>query len=72
MQKYYQKRERLSGKERLCFGCNAKLSKHNPADICAMCERKEIKQKTETAKESIENIIAGLANKNKSKKSSRN
>ena len=70
MQKYYEKRRRLSGEERLC-DCGAPLSKYTSGNICAMCEIKETKAKTETAKESIENIIAGLA-KSKSKKSSRN
>lgn len=71
MEKYYQKRKRLAGEERACE-CGAPLSKYNASDICIVCERKEVKQKTETAKESIENIITGLANKSKSKKSLRN
>ena len=70
MQKYYEKRERLSGKERLCK-CGAPLSKYTPGDTCSLCELRDNKEKINTAKESIENIITGL-NKSKSKKSSRN
>jgi len=70
MEKYYEKRRRLSGEERLC-GCGAPLSKYNASSICIVCERKEVKNRTVTTKESIENIIAGLE-KSRSKKSSRN
>jgi hypothetical protein len=70
MEKYYEKRRRLSGEERLCK-CGAPLSKYNASDECIICERKEIKNRTVRTKKSIENIIAGLE-KNKSKKSSRN
>lgn len=70
MQKYYEKRKRLAGEERLCE-CGAPLSRYSASNICILCERKEVRARTETAKESIENIIAGLA-KSKSKKSSRN
>ena len=72
MQKYYEKRDRLSGKERLCEGCNALLSKHNPSNICAYCEVKNNKLKPLKTIGDIENVIKGLATKNKGKKSSRN
>lgn len=71
MQKYYQKRERLAGKERLCLDCNARLSKHNPLDICALCEKRRTKSKTGKTIKDIENVISNLE-KSKSKKSSRN
>jgi uncharacterized Zn finger protein (UPF0148 family) len=70
MEKYYEKRRRLSGEERLCK-CGAPLSKYNASIECIICERKAVKDKTVKTKESIENIIAGLE-KSKSKKSSRN
>ena len=70
MEKYYEKRRRLAGEERLCK-CGAPLSKYNPSSECIICERKEVKNRTVKTKESIENIIAGFE-KGKSKKSSRN
>lgn len=72
MQKYYEKRDRLSGKERACEGCDAPLSKYNSATFCVMCEHKEVRNRTLKTIGDIENVIKGLEAKNKSKKSIRN
>lgn len=56
MEKYYAKKERLSGKERLC-GCGSKLSMHNPEPLCTMCQNKKKKEKAFTAKEAIKHAI---------------
>lgn len=71
MQKYYEKRERLSGKERSCTVCNTKLSKYNSSDICIPCDLRSVKDSTSKAIGDIENVISGIE-KNKRKKSSRN
>lgn len=70
MEKYYEKRKRLSGEKRACI-CGAVLSQYNPGNLCAMCEINETKNKTDRIVGSIENVIAGLE-KSKSKKGSRN
>lgn len=45
-QKYYDKKERLSGKKRICKnkGCKTRLTRYNPDDTCAVCEAKEKKK----------------------------
>ncbi len=42
MERYYEKKHRLSGKERVCKseGCGKSLSRYNASDICAACESK--------------------------------
>lgn len=71
MQKYYEKKERLSGKERRCVGCNAVLSKYNDSEICAKCSAENVRLRTKTVIGDIKDVI-GTIEKNKSKKSSRN
>lgn len=71
MEKYYQKKERLSGKEMLCAICNYKLSKYSESYICAMCDIQETKSITIKRIGDIKDVIAGLE-KGKGKKSSRN
>lgn len=71
MQKYYEKRERLAGKERLCRDCLAPLSRHNPLEVCAMCESAEVKNNTGKVIGDIRNVISNIE-KSKSKKNSRN
>lgn len=70
MQKYYEKRRRLSGEERIC-NCGAPLSKYNPDDTCSSCSSKRTKNKTNTAMEGIEHVISNLE-KTSRKKGSRN
>jgi hypothetical protein len=50
-EKYYEKKARLAGKERICKrnGCNTKLVMYNESDVCSGCiaddkekERKEL------------------------------
>ena len=38
-QKYYEKKERLAGKERICTarGCKTKLSRYNSENMCSSC-----------------------------------
>ena len=71
MQKYYEKRERLAGKHRVCIQCDTILSKHNPLEVCAWCESKNTKNDTIKVIGDIKNVISGIE-KNKRKKSSRN
>lgn len=71
MQKYYEKKERLSGKERICSTCNSILSRYNDADTCVICDMKSTKNKTTVAIKEIENVIGGIK-ESKSKKGSRN
>lgn len=45
-QKYYEKKERLAGKRRICKnkGCNVSLSRYNPEYICGPCQAREKKK----------------------------
>lgn len=58
-EKYYEKKERLNGKVRICKAsdCKTLLSRYNESPYCTLCElRKESKAKTQLLKE------LGLAN----------
>lgn len=57
MEKYYQKRARLRGEERLC-GCGSNLSRYNPDDKCELCHLQERKDKKTTALEAIQSVIS--------------
>lgn len=66
MEKYYAKKDRMSGKlVRLC-ACGSALSMYNPEALCAKCQHKKKRDKTTSAKDTIGNVIA-KANKTKSK-----
>jgi hypothetical protein len=56
MQKYYAKKERLAGKERLCE-CGSRLSMYSSDSICTLCQLKKKREKTVNAKEAIRNAI---------------
>jgi hypothetical protein len=71
MEKYYQKRERLSGKERRCDKCESILSKYNANEVCAKCESELVKYDTVKAIGDIRNVIVGIE-KGKRKKNSGN
>lgn len=71
MVKYYEKKDRLSGKERDCLDCNTRLSKYNSSDICSSCESKRIRSNSKNIVKGIEDVIQGL-DKAKRKKSARN
>ena len=45
-EKYYEKKERLSGKKRVCKsrGCDTILSRYDESDICKYCVAKQEKQ----------------------------
>lgn len=48
MQKYYDKKDQLSGKKRICESCNETvLSRYNDGKICYLCEHKEERQRDE-------------------------
>lgn len=70
MLKYYDKKERLSGKERLCGQCSSILSRYSDKNICSLCEARNIKNKTSKIIGDIDSVIKGLEKK-PSKKSSR-
>lgn len=71
MQKYYEKKDRLSGKERRCDTCGYVLSKYNEYNRCEYCNIQSIKSRTGKIIGDIESVISSIE-KSKSKKSSRN
>lgn len=44
MEKYYEKRDRKAGKERLCKECGQKLSRYNEDNVCAPCAASKAKK----------------------------
>lgn len=56
MEKYYAKKARLSGKERLCE-CGCRLSMYSPDSICTLCQQQKKKDKTSIALEAMKNAI---------------
>ncbi len=53
MDKYYERKEMLSGKVRYCVKCNeSKLSRYNMSNTCAACENKKETQ--------ANNLIIGM------------
>jgi len=59
-QKYYDKKERLAGKKRICKvrGCQTQLSRYNPTGVCGPCEAKE-QSKIRNGLISMVNDVAG-------------
>jgi hypothetical protein len=57
MEKYYQKRARLRGEERLC-DCGSQLSRYNPDDKCELCQIQERKNKKNIALEVMQNVVS--------------
>lgn len=46
MRNYYDKKDQLSGKERICESCNETiLSRYNDSKTCYLCERREEKKR---------------------------
>lgn len=42
MQRYYEKRDRKLGKERVCSECKVtKLNRYNDSSICSSCDKKK-------------------------------
>lgn len=39
MEKYYEKKAIRNGAHRTCKKCNAKLSRYNQSNVCAVCEK---------------------------------
>ncbi len=70
MEKYYDKRARLKGKERLCLSCDAALSRYNSEDICASCYASMVKNKVVIARGLVKNV-ANASKKGRRKKNSR-
>jgi hypothetical protein len=60
MEKYYAKKERLSGSTRLC-SCGSKLSRYSPDLICTLCYQKNKKNKTVDALEVVKNAAIKTA-----------
>lgn len=59
MEKYYDNRARLLGKERMCKQCKTtKLSRYNEKQVCAACELKNEKNRTSLAWSALVNILA--------------
>jgi hypothetical protein len=57
MEKYYQKKARLNGLERLC-GCGSTLSRYNSEDTCSNCDSKNKKNKRYLAMEAMASVIS--------------
>lgn len=57
--KYYDKKARLAGKERICKnkGCKHKLTMYNESDICGSCVAKE----KENERQDVLEIISGFS-----------
>ena len=48
MKKYYENKERLSGKVRWCSECGeTKLSRYNEGNVCASCTQRKVKESRE-------------------------
>jgi hypothetical protein len=60
MQKYYIKKQRLAGAERLCAICKNQLSRYNADSKCTMCQETERKNKANIAKGNIQDVISKL------------
>lgn len=57
MQKYYDKKDQLSGKKRLCESCNQTvLSRYNDTKICSSCEQKEEKDRNAEFKKMMQEM----------------
>lgn len=56
MDKYYEKKERLSGKLKLCK-CGARLSRYSNETTCITCQTKKRKQKTTDAVEVMRSAV---------------
>lgn len=61
MEKYYAKKERLSGKTKRICKCGSVLSMYNSDSICTNCQNDKKKQKTVVAKEAIKGAIVKSA-----------
>jgi hypothetical protein len=57
-QKYYEKKERLAGKKRVCAtkSCGTILSRYNSEPICGVCEANENAQKKNNILEMINSV----------------
>jgi len=59
-QKYYEKKERLAGKKRVCKarGCTTILSRYNAESICSTCESKEKAEERKSILDAIINVTS--------------
>jgi hypothetical protein len=55
MEKYYEKKDRLNGKNRQCK-CGVKLSRYNPMELCEVCQEKEKKDNKKNTKEALKHV----------------
>lgn len=56
--KYYDKKERLAGKLRVCEakGCNTRLSRYNAESICESCKTQEKRDERKMILEMLKNV----------------
>ena len=57
-EKYYEKKARLSGKERLCKKCKSKLSRYQDNSICIICQAEPKRKEKEHMRNLIKNVIS--------------
>lgn len=57
-QKYYKKKARLNGEERICntLGCGGKLVMYNESDTCSLCKAKEEAKKRKALIEMVKRV----------------
>lgn len=55
MKKYYEKKEILSGKKRLCK-CGAVLSRYNMEEECHLCQSKTTEEDKEKARRELQDV----------------
>jgi len=55
MKKYYEKKEILSGKKRICE-CGAVLSRYNMETLCNLCQLKSNENEKEKIKKELESV----------------
>lgn len=56
--KYYEKKERLAGKVRVCSNknCNTKLSRYNSSSVCEGCKQSEKEKERKALLEMVRNV----------------
>lgn len=64
MKKYYEKKEILSGKERICE-CGAKLSRYNMDTVCNFCQIQNKKSDIENIKKELEDASKRIKKTNR-------
>jgi len=62
-QSYYEKKERLAGKKRICkkSGCNVILSRYNEKNICDKCSKEEEENERKFLIETVRNVTGKIS-----------